>query len=160
MASKIFNINHTYINRTTTIINIRDDKYNPMTKVIDFEHNAIAGYFEGPSEIIYGVYLDREFVREFFDKSVKVQLLTMDVNHTVEIFAHPHPGFQFIRSSESPGNKIRIRFRARKPEKSDIVKHSVYWDNKTGSFLTKKAGEVDAVTGLVNGATLKSGTIG
>ncbi len=159
MASKLININHTYINRTTTIINISDDIYNPMTKIIDFEHSAVSGYFKEASEIIYGLYLDREFVREFFDKSTKVQLMSMDVNYTVEVFAHPHPGFQFIRSGESPGNKIRIVFRARKPEKSDIVKHSVYWDNQTTVLLEKKAGEVDAVTGQVNGATLKSGAI-
>lgn len=157
MGSKVFNINHTSIKRTTLIVEVSDDLYNPMTKIIDFEHSAVDGYFKEASQIIYGLYLDREFVREFFDKTVKIQLQSMDVSYGLEVFAHPHAGFQFVRASEVPGNKIRIRFRAKKSELADIMKHSVYHDGATGTYLEKKAGEVDAATGEVSGWMLKSG---
>jgi hypothetical protein len=81
------------------------------------------------------------------------------VNQQVEIFAHPHEGFEFIRNRLQPGNKIRIVFRARDPEVKDIERHDIYWDNATGTYLAKRMGSVDPTTGEATGAKLVEGNL-
>lgn len=159
MASKNFDIYHTRINRTTNIIEVQTDIFSHMSVIVSFEHNVITGYFQTSDQIIYGLYVDREFIKEFYGDQVKIQLEQMDTNHLVEIFAHPHGGFQFIRERLIPGNKIRIRFRARDPLIKDIAKHYIYYDNATGTYITKRMGEINAVTGEAIGALLKSGQL-
>jgi hypothetical protein len=159
MFKKTFVINHTRIERKVTITNTYVDIYNHMNIVIEFEHSLPINYFLDASEITFGLYLDREFMKEFHGDFVKVPLENIDVNYLVEVFAHPHEGFEFIREHLKPGNKILITFKARDPSKKDIKKHIVYWDNKTGSYLAKTMGEVDANTGTVSGLYLRSGKI-
>jgi len=159
MFRKIFAINHTRIKRETTVTNTYVDLYNHMNVVVEFEHSLPIDYFMDASEITYGLYLDREFVKEFHGNVVKVPIDNINVNYLVEVFAHPHEGFEFIRERVKPGNKILITFRARDPLKKDIKKHIVYWDNKTGSYLTKTMGEIDANNGTISGLYLRSGKI-
>ena len=159
MFKKTFSINHTRIKREVTITKTYTDTYNHMNVIVEFEHSLPVDYFTDESEITFGLYLDREFVKEFHGNVVKVPIENIDVNYLVEIFAHPHEGFEFIRERLKPGNKILIVFKARDPSKKDIKKHIVYWDNKTGSYLTKTMGEVDAVSGVISGLYLRSGKI-
>ena len=156
---KTFNIRHTRLNREVDIINTEQDPFNPMVIVIDFEYDPPVNYFIREQDIIYGVYIDRVFIRDFKEKKIKVQLENINVNHIVEVFAHPHEGFEFIRARLEPGNKIRIRFRARDPNIKDIERHDIYWDNTTGSFLAKRMGSVDPDTGEVSGAKLVEGSV-
>jgi len=127
-----------------------------MNIIVEFEYTPPTGYFIDEEEIEFGLYVDRKFIKEFHGRMVKVPLDNINVNYVLEIFAHPHFGFEIIRERMKPGNKIRITFNARDPSKKDIKKHIVYWDNKTGTYLSKIMGEVDAVTGDVSGLTLMS----
>jgi hypothetical protein len=129
-----------------------------MNIIVEFEHSLPVNYFTDESEITFGLYLDREFIKEFHGDFVKVPIDNVNVNYLVEVFAHPHEGFEFIRERLRPGNKILITFKARDPSKKDIKKHIVYWDNKTG-YTTKAMGEVDANLGSVSGLYLRSGKI-
>lgn len=155
MQEKIF---HTRIKRTTNIANVRTDQYNPMTLIIDFDHTIPTNYFLPEPQVIYAAYVDRVFVKEFLEKSTKIQLGEQDVNHLLEIFAHPHGGFRFIRNSLVPGNKIRITYQALDPSQSDVKQHKIYWDAGSGTISTAILGTVDPVTGQVSG-NLKSGKI-
>jgi len=162
MANKYkrnFSIFHTRINRSTTIVAVRKDLFNPNTFIVEFQHELPANYFKESVDTIFGLYLDRVFMREFKEKQVKVQLENTDVNQILEIFAHPHSGYEFIRSRLEPGNKIRIRFRAKNPNVKDVTKHKIFWDGGTGTYQTKIMGEVDAKTGEASGRYLKSGEI-
>lgn len=159
MFKKTFTINHTRIEREVIIVDTYLDTYNHMNVIVDFEHSLPTDYFVDETEITFGLYLDREFIKEFHGNFVKVPIDNINVNYLLEIFAHPHEGFEFIRERLKPGNKISITFKARDPSKKDIKKHIVYWDNKTGSFITKSMGEVDAITGTVSGLNLRSGKI-
>jgi len=159
MQTKTINIYHTRLNRTTNILSVSRDKYNPMCLVAEFEYTPPANYYMREEDIIFGLYLDRELVKEFHEFLVKFQMPVMYVNSILEIFAHPHGGFKFIRERKVPGNKITIRFRAKEPIANDIEKHYVYWDNATGTFLTAIMGEIDAQDGSVKGRYLKSGEI-
>lgn len=159
MADRIFDINHTRIKRTTQILRVRKDPFKPMTLIVDFEHALPSNYYKSVSDIIYGLYLDREFIEEFLEKTATVQLISFDAISLLEVFAHPHPGFQFIRSRKTPGNKIVIRFRAKNPVLRDILKHRFYWDAATGTILEKRIGEQDALTGEASGIKIRSGRI-
>lgn len=159
MIKKEIDINHTRLNRTTNIVEISNDKYNPMSLVVEFEYTPPTNYYIEEQNLIYGLYLDRELIKEFREKLVKFQMPVMYVNSVLEIFVHPHGGFKFIRERLVPGNKIRIRFRAKEPVLNDIEKHYVYWDNVTGTYLTAIMGQIDADDGSVQGRYLKSGEI-
>jgi hypothetical protein len=159
VGSKVFNINHTRLKAETTITSVRVDKYNPMGLIVEFEYTHPVGYFKEDQQISFGLYVDKEFVCEFYDRVIKVQLENLNVVQMVEIYAHPHPGYQFVFERQVPGNKIRLRFRAKDPSKTDIKNHYVYWDNKTGTYLTKKAGIIDPITGQVSGYVFKTGDI-
>jgi hypothetical protein len=154
--NQIFLIKHTRLERTTVIINNRSDIFNPMTVLVDFTYEPPVGYYKRTEDIIFGVYIDKEFVEEVVGRLAKVQLKALDVVSVLEIFAHPHPGFQFIRERTVPGNKIIITFRAKDPTKRDIQKHNIYWDNGTGNYLAKRVGEIDALTGAGTGSLIKS----
>lgn len=149
---------HTRIKRSTNITATYYDQYNPMTLIVNFEHTIPTNYYKPESQIIYAAYLDRVFIKEFYEKSTKIQIPDQDVNHLLEIFAHPHPGFRFVRSQLTPGNKIRITYQAKDPAYSDIVLHKIYWDAGTGVIQSAILGTVNALTGQVSG-NLKSGTI-
>jgi hypothetical protein len=159
MPTLTYNIFHTRIKRSTEIIKVRKDAFNPMTLIVDFVHELPEDYYLDEDNIVYGLYLDREFVMEFREKTVKVQIESFDVVNVLEVFAHPHSGFRFIRERLIDGNKIRIRFRARDPDKKDILKHIILWDNATGTYLTKAMGEIDATTGEAGGRYIKVGSI-
>jgi hypothetical protein len=159
LKRKKVHVFHTRIKRTTNIINVRYDDFNPMTLIVDFEHSIPANYYIPESQIVYAVYIDREFIKEFFEKTTKFQLAAIDTNHKLEIFAHPHGGFEFIRARQTPGNKIRISFEAKDPAVYDVAKHYIYWDQATGTYLTARMGEIDASTGIISGQYLRSGEI-
>ena len=157
MARKNFTLNHTRIKREVVIIDCQPDDFNHMSVVIDFSYTLIADYFQTADEIIYGLYVDRQFVKEFIEEKVKVQLDDLNVNHLVEIYVHPHAGFRHTMNLLKPGNKIYVRFKARNPDRKYIKKHRVYWDNATGVYLTKTMGEIDSRTGVVSGGKIQSG---
>lgn len=159
MATKIVTIYHTRIKAETNITSVRVDKYNPNGLIVEFTHNLPTDFFKESQQTPFGLYIDKEFNCEFYDNMIKVQLENLNVVQMLEIYAHPHPGYKFNFERQVPGNKIRLRFRAKDPSKTDIKQHYVYWDNKTGTYLTKKAGVIDPVTGLVSGATFKAGEI-
>lgn len=156
---KTFDIYHTRLNRRTTIIKTAIDPFNPMNIILDFLYEPPTNYFRRSEDIVFGIYIDRVFIMDFRERKVKAQVQDLDVNQQIEIFAHPHEGFQFIRNRLQPGNKIRIVFRARDPDIKDIDRHDIYWDNATGTYLTKKMGIVDPLTGDIEGAKLFEGTI-
>lgn len=159
MKTKTVDLYHTRIKRTTTITAIRSDQYSPMTLIVDFLHSIPDNYYIREEEIIYAIYIDREFVKEFLEKSTKFQLQAFDVNHIVEVFAHPHGGFQFERSRLQPGNKLLMRFRAKDPSKRDVDLLYFYWDNATGTYLTKKMGQVNPSTLEISGRQIRSAEI-
>lgn len=154
-----FRIKHTRLNRTTLITSTRKDEYNPMTVIIDYTYTMPDNYFVDEDDILFGVYVDREFIKEVVGRSTKVQLESIGVGSVIEIFAHPHAGFQFIRERQNPGNKIKMRFRAKDPSKRDVTKHNLYWDAGLGGAATIKIGEVDALTGKGSGPKIKSAQI-
>lgn len=156
MFKKTFEINHTRIKREVTITATYTDTYNHMNIIAEFEFDPPSGYFIDESEISFGLYIDRTFIKEFHGRMVKVPIDSINVNYVLEIFAHPHEGFEFIRERIKPGNKIQMTFKARDPSKKDIKTHVIYWDNKTGTYLDKIMGEVDANTGDVSGISLAS----
>ena len=156
MFSKVETIHHTRLNRTVTVTNSRRDDYDPMSVLVDFTYSVPVGYFKEDSQIRFGLYLDREFVGEISGNLAKIQIHSFDVVHILEIYAHPHYGFMFPMNRQVPGNKIRIRFRGRDPNVKDISKYKILWDNKTGVYLTKVFGFVDAITKDISGQYLRS----
>lgn len=161
MSTKIEkSIFHTAMPGKITILRTRVEQFNPMTVIIDFDHNLIAGYFKGPEETNFAVFLDKEFYKEFSGTTIKVQLQTLDATHVVDIFALPHGGFRFDLDNIVPGNKIRIVFRSKTPDFFDVVAHHVQWDEGTGTFIIKEMGIIDARTGeIISGHLLKSSRI-
>lgn len=155
-SSKEVLIHHTRIKQSVNIVNVRNDEYNPMIMIVDFQYDLPVGYFKTIQETGFGVYVDREYVEEVFDKMAKVQVRSFDVVQKIEIYAHPHPGFMYSLQRQFPGNKIRIRFRARDPLVKDIEKHILYWDAGTGTYQTAIMGEIDALNGNVKGQYLRS----
>jgi hypothetical protein len=127
-----------------------------MSLIVDFEHSIPVNYYQSENEIIYAIYLDREFVKEFLEKSTKFQVPTFDVNHVLEVFAHPHGGFKFEREPIVPGNKIKILFRAKDPNLRDVDFFDIYWDAGTGTYQTKIMGRIDANLVSFSGRYLKS----
>lgn len=154
-----YDVYHTRLKRFTTIVKISKDQYNPMQLIIDFEYTTPNNYFKRDEDIEFGLYLDREFLGEFFGHKTKVQLLNVDAVSIVDIFAHPHAGFAFERSHLIPGNKIKIVFKAKAKDVGDVIRHRILWDQGTGSYQTKIMGEVDAETADVTGRFLKSGRL-
>jgi len=144
----------------TTPLRTRVDKFNPMTVIIDFDHNLPAGYFELPEETVFAVYIDNEFDHEFSGTTTKIQLQSLDAVSDVDIFALPHSGFRLSLDRETPGNKIRIKFRGKNPDFFDVEAHHIQWDEGSGTFIIKEMGVIDARTGdLISGHILKSSKI-
>ena len=159
MGSKVTSIYHTRIRREVNITSVRRDDYNPMGLIIEFSYILPTNYYKDSRQIAFGLYIDKKFSEEFYDRMIKFQVENLNVVQIVEIYAHPHSGYQFTFNRSTPGNKIRLRFRAKDPTKIDINQHYVYWDNKTGSYITKKIGNIDPITGLVSGTVFVDGSI-
>ena len=159
MGTKLTTVYHTRIKRETIITNVQRDKYNPVGLVIEFSWTGPINYYKDDQQMTFGLYMDKEFVEEFNDRMIKIQVANLNVVQTVEIYAHPHGGYQHLLTKTTPGNKIRARFRAKDPNKTDIKQHDVYWDNKTGTYLAKKAGTIDPLTGNVSGSVFNVGEI-
>lgn len=151
---------HTAMPGQVTPLRTRVDKFNPMTVIMDFDHNLPANYFESINETVFALYIDKEFEREFSGQTVKAQLKSVDAVSELDVFALPHSGFRLDLTKTQPGNKIRIKFRSRDPDLFDVVAHHIQWDDATGTFLTKEMGVIDARTGkLLSGHVLKSSRI-
>jgi len=136
------------------------DPFNPMTVIIDFDHNLPLNYFQEEDDIYYAIFVDNEFDKEFKGKSVKVQLLSQNAVSNVDIFALPHSGFRPDLDAEVPGNKIRLRFRGRNPFVFDVVAHHIQFDNGTGTFIEEEMGVITSKTGkLEAAASLRSSKI-
>jgi len=157
------NIFHTRIPGLTTILRIRIDQYNPMTIIVDFSHSLTTNYYKTAAETLYALYVDNKFVKEFTGEIVKVQMLSIDTISEVDIYAIPHSGFRPHQDPTDPeegtrldptipGNKIRIRFRAKDSGVFDVEAHHIQWDEGTGTFVTKEIGVINA-----DDASIKSG---
>jgi hypothetical protein len=154
MASKTEHLYHTRLSRLVSIDKVFRDNSNIMSVLIKISHTRPVNYFKPVGEIVFAVYLDREFVLETYATLIRVSMKDFNVAHRLEVFVHPHPGFLFSFSRLSPGNKIKIKFRGRHPDLSDIERYKIYWDNNTGVYLSKVGGEVDAETRDISGHLL------
>jgi len=151
---------HTALEGNVIPLRTRYDQFKPNTIIIDFDYNLLNGYFLDFEEIVYAIYIDKEFDHEFSGTTVFIQLEVQDAVSEIDIFALPHSGFRLDLSKTQPGNKIRIRFRGRNPDIFDITAHHIQWDNGTGTFVEKEMGIIDARTGnIISGALIKSSRI-
>ncbi len=148
---------HTRLIGETIPLRAGFDKFNPNVVILDFSYDLVTGYFKTKPEIFYAAFVDREFSHEFQGESTKVQLLSQNAVVEVDIFAIPHSGYIPVLTEVTPGNKIRLTFRAKDPAVFDVVAHHIQWDDATGTFLEKEMGIIDSVTGdLRSGASLRS----
>ena len=64
----------------------------------------------------------------------------------VEVFLIPYSGYvPDLSSVATDSNRVEIVWNSRNPNIFDVVRHTVYWDNATGTFLTKPILEAEAV---------------
>jgi len=152
---KLFNIKHTRINTNANIEKTRRDYYNPLSLIVYIDYDLVSDYYLPYERVPFAVYIDNEFYKEFFGTEVKVQLENINIASNIRIFALSNPGFRYIFNKATPGNKIRMRFKAKEANDFDIESHIVYYDNKTGSYESSPIGTIDAITGTGGGRLLK-----
>lgn len=135
---------------------IRVSKTNAIFRgvVVEFEPLDLSASGIPVDETVYALYLDRIFFKEHCGTNrIPVQLYGMSVPITIEVFALPFGGYRPVLDAlpVEDRNRLKISWLAKNPTVYDVVKHNVYWDNKTGTIINIPIAVVDANTGVGGG---------
>lgn len=151
-------IGHSRVNSQVNIIQIKNS--TSVFRGLDIEYEWIDTTNLGvPSnEAVYGIYVDRMFIKEHSGTNrVTIQGYNTDVPTLIEVYLLPYSDYRpTLDPVPSPNkNRVAIEFEGRNPEKFDVVRHIVYWDNATGTFITKALVEIDASSGFGGGDNIE-----
>lgn len=157
-APTTFNIEKTVVHsRFDSAVNIiRVAKSNAIFRgvVVEFEPKDLTAAGIGINDVIYALYLDRIFIKEHSGTNrIPVQLYGMSVPIVIEVYALPYGGYRPSLNdlTSEHKNRLKVTWQARNPDTYDVDKHTVYWDNKTGTIIDRPIAVIDAATGIGGG---------
>lgn len=130
--------------------------------VVEFEPLDMSASGIEMNEAVYGLYIDRIFIKEHTGTNrIPVQLYGTSVPMTIEVFALPYSGYRPVLAALSAEfkNRLKISWSARNPDNYDVSKHVVYWDEATGTYKSVPIAVVDAVSGIGGGDKIENSQI-
>ena len=139
-------IGHSRISGSVNIIKMKASDSGFKTVDIDYEWVDTSVIGIAPNEAVYGIYVDKIKKQENFGTSrARIQLYSNDVPCEIEVYLLPYSGYEIdFSSATTKGNRVRILWTSRNPDLFDIERHIIYWDNATGTYLTRPMVEMDA----------------
>jgi len=145
---------HSRYDSTVNVIRVKKSNAIFRGVVVEFEPLDLSAAGIEVNELVYALYLDRIFISEHIGTNrIPVQLYGMSVPIVIEVFALPYGGYRPTLDALAAENKNRmmVTWQARNPDNYDVEKHTVYWDNATGTIINTPIAVVDAETGVGGG---------
>ncbi len=111
-------------------------------------------------DAIYAVYVDRIFkVEHNGGNRVAVPTYGNGIPLLIEVFILPYSGYRPVLDSISSSFLNRVKLNFMFNENDDVNKFIIYWDNATGTYLSKKIGEINLITNNGGGSKIDSITL-